>query len=52
MGTKRLNKNGHFIEMVLHIQVLDRMFYGADPVLALQSTVFVTKIRWIIVFIV
>lgn len=26
MGTKRLNKNGHFEEIVLHIQVLDRMF--------------------------
>lgn len=50
MGTKRLNKNGHFTEIVLHIQVLDRMFYGAEPVLALQSIVFVMEIRWIIVF--
>lgn len=50
MGTKRLNKNGHFTEIVLHIQVWDRMFYGAEPVLALQSTVFVMEIRWIIVF--
>lgn len=50
MGTKKLNKNGHFTEIVLHIQVSDRMFYGAEPVLALQSTVFVMEIRWIIVF--
>lgn len=50
MGTKRLNKNGHFIEIVLHILVLDRMFYGAKPVLAIQSTVFVMEIGWITVF--
>lgn len=50
MGTERLNKNGHFTEIALHIQVLDRTFYGAEPTLALQSTVFVMEIRWITVF--
>lgn len=33
MGTKRLNKNGHFTEIVLHIQVLDGVFYRAEPML-------------------
>lgn len=47
---KRLNKNGHFTEIALHIQVSDRMFYGAELSLALQSTVFVMEISWIIVF--
>lgn len=52
MGTKRLNKNGHFTEIVLHIQVLDGVFYRAEPTLAPKSTVFVMEIRWIIVFVV
>lgn len=50
MGTKGLNKSGHFTEIVLHIQVLDGMFYRAETMLPPQSTVFVMEIRWIIVF--
>lgn len=50
MGTKRLNKNGHFTEIVLHAQVLKRMFYRAKTTLAPQSAVFVIEMKWIIVF--
>lgn len=43
-------KNAFFTEIVLHIQVLDRMFYRAEQMGTAQNTVFVRKIWWITAF--
>lgn len=58
MGTKRLNKNGQkcfYMETVLHIQVLGKLFYRARPMGAAQNTVFGRKqsgglVWWITAF--
>lgn len=39
-----------FSGIVLHIQVLDKIFYRAKPMGAAQNTVFAWEILWIIAF--
>lgn len=38
------------LEIVLHIQVLDKMFYRAKSMGAAQNTAFVREICWITAF--
>lgn len=52
MGTKGLNKNGHFAQIALHIASFFEMecFTELRQRRRHKSTVFVMEIRWIIVF--